>query len=478
MNQKRFLAAATCLAAICLLAAPPAWACYAIVVGRDASADGSVLLGHNEQDWGKRVLNFRKVPRRQFPAGAVVRLRGGATVPQVRETYAFLWSGNPGLAFSDSYLNEWGVAAASDGCSDREDGAKALEARGDLVQGGISYMLRRLVAERAKTAREGVQIAGDLIAQVGYPGARTLVIADSREAWLLAMAKGKHWVAQRVPDDEVALLPNRYTIGEVHLEDKANFLAPPDLIDYAVQRGWYDPASGKPFRFHEVYDGAHRVQMDVRQWRGQCLVTGQEIDMEPDRQLPFSVKPSHKLSLRDVRRFLCCDEGPGRLDIAQTMESAIFQLRTDLPPAIGCVYWRTTAQASTSVMTPWYAGVDKVPEIYHRPVPLERQLDVAYHFEDTPEKFEPCENNAWWIFKNLQDTVNHERAERLATVRKAWDVFEAKYLADQPAIEKKALELHKKNPEDARLHLTAYSNATALEALKQARSLEARLSAP
>jgi len=80
------------------------WACYAVIVGWAASADGSVLVGHNEENGGERVLRFYKVPRRQHPPGERVRLRAGGELDQVPETWAFLWSENPGLTYSDGYV--------------------------------------------------------------------------------------------------------------------------------------------------------------------------------------------------------------------------------------------------------------------------------------------------------------------------------------------------------------------------------------
>jgi len=79
--------------------------CYAVIVGRNASADGSVLVGHNEQNRGQRILNFRRIPRQQYPPGAIVHLRRGGTLPQVSQTWAFLWTENVGLENSDAYMN-------------------------------------------------------------------------------------------------------------------------------------------------------------------------------------------------------------------------------------------------------------------------------------------------------------------------------------------------------------------------------------
>lgn len=446
--------------------------CYAVLVGKDASTDGAVLLGHNEQNYGKRFLNFRKVPRIEHKAGEMVKLQGGAEIPQVKQSYAFLWSENPCLQFSDGYLNEWGVAVVSDGCPDRGEDLQKLEADGQLVKGGIGYMLRRLVAERAKTAKEGVQIAGELIRRVGYPSSRTLVIADSEEAWLLSMARGKHWVAQRVPDDAVVLLPNVYVIDKVDLKDRSNFLGSPDLIDYAVQKGWYNPAGGEAFDFSKAYGQPQKRVMDERQWRGQCLVTGKNITKEPDRKLPFSVKPAHKLSIKDVVSILRF-HGEGSLCNNATQEAAVFQLRQNMPVDIGCIYWRCSAEPCCSILTPWYCGITETPKEYYQAVDVKENLTLEHHFSELPDKFRPDAGMAWCVFKGLQDKVNADYRGRVGIVRMEFDKYEEKVFAAQPEIEKKAMEyyLNVNDKPTTRRYLTDYSKTVALGAVSKAREL-------
>jgi dipeptidase len=444
--------------------------CYAVVVGKDASTDGAVLLGHNEQNYGPRFLNFRKVPRIEHKAGEMIKLQGGAEIPQVKESYAFLWSENPGTTYSDGYLNEWGVAVVSDGCPDRAEELQKLEADGQLVKSGIGYMLRRLITERAKTAREGVQVAGELIEQVGYPSSRTLVIADSKEAWLLSMSRGKHWIAQRVPNDGVVLLPNVYVIDKVNLKDTSNFLGSPDLIEYAIKKGWYNPAGGEKFDFSKAYGQQQKRLMDERQWRGQCLVTGKDIDKEPDRKLPFSVKPARKLSVKDVVSILRF-HGEGSLCNNATQEAAVFQLRQNMPVDIGCIYWRCSAEPCISILTPWYCGITETPKEYYKAVDVKENLTLDCHFSESPEKFKPDAGMAWWIFKGLQDKVNADYQSRIGMVRAACDKHEAEVLAAQPAIEKKAMELYRNDKPAARRYLTDYSTAVALGAVDKAREL-------
>ncbi len=83
-------------------------------------------------------------------------------------------------------------------------------------------MLRRLVAQRAKTAREGMELIGQLVERFGYADSgRTYVVADPREAWLRAGPRAA--LRAHAPDDKVVILPNVYIIGEVDLDDTANF---------------------------------------------------------------------------------------------------------------------------------------------------------------------------------------------------------------------------------------------------------------
>ena len=213
---------------ICVsLLSPLCDACFSIVVGKDASADGFVLVAHNEDDGPPQIVNHCKVPRKQYKPGDKVKLRNGGRLDQAEQTFAYLWSEMPGMNYSDSFINEHGVTVTSNNCPSREDKA-------EITDGGISYMLRALVAQRAKTAREGVLLAGELVERFGYldPG-RTYIIADPYEGWLFSVVKGKHWLAKRVPDNEVAMVANTYTIHEVDLTDTDNFLASKELERYS-----------------------------------------------------------------------------------------------------------------------------------------------------------------------------------------------------------------------------------------------------
>jgi dipeptidase len=337
--------------------------CFAVIVGKKASADGSVLVGHNEQNGGRVILNYRCVPRMKHKPGLKVTLKNGGTLPEVAETNAMIWREMPGLDFSDSYFNEHGVMVASNACPTREDSCDELVKRGDITDGGIGYMLRRLVAQRAKTAKEGVSIAGELVNRFGYcASGRSYIIADPDEAWVFSVVRGKRWIAQRCPDDGVVLLANVHIIGaEADLKDRENVMASAGLVDYAAKHGWYDPASGKPFSFKNAFNKPpgkgsfeEKYGCDPRQWYAQSLVTGRFIELPVREPLPFSVKLARKMTVRDVAKILRSHgekipedavkkKGKDDSDTAasisalaticsrDTQEGAVYQLRSALP---------------------------------------------------------------------------------------------------------------------------------------------------
>ena len=480
------------------------YACYAVIAGKNATADGSVLFAHSELNSGIRFLNFRVVPRIKYEPGAMIQLTNGGTYPEVSESFSFIWSENFGMRGSDSYINEWGVACASDGTRTIEDSREELIKRGDIIDGGIGYMLRRQVARRARTAKEGVHIVAELIKRFGcnFLGV-TLVIADPNEAWVVSMAGGQHWVAQRVPDDDVVVLANVNIIGQVNLKDTNNFLASPGLIEYAIKRGWYDPDSGKPFNYKNSFDKPGKGWFDIqygcdsRQWRGQCLVTGESIPIPVKENLPFSVRANRKMTVSDMRDILSdhlegtefdkteaytsgsphdlISSGDGGICSQYNQEAAVFQLRNWLPAEIGCVYWRTTAASCSDVLTPWYLGITETPEIYYYQYDLNENLTAEFHFDPPAGTYDYNPEKAYWIFNTLENLVDMNYQKNIGKVREVWEEYEKNEYAMQAVIEEIALNLYKKDKDLCRFFLTTYSATIANKAVEKAKNLNNKL---
>ena len=489
---------------LAIISSSSVYACYAVIAGKNATADGSVLFAHSELNSGQRFLNFRVVPRIKYEPGAVIQLTNGGIYPEVSESYSFIWSENFGMRGSDSYINEWGVACASDGTRTIEDSRDELMKRGDIIDGGIGYMLRRQVARRARTAREGVHIVGELIKRFGcnFLGV-SLVIADPNEAWVVSMAGGQHWVAQRVPNDRVVVLANVNIIGEVNLQDTNNFLASPNLIEYAIIRGWYNPKSEKPFNYKDAFGKQGRGWFDIkygcdaRQWRGQCLVTGKDIPLPIKENLPFSVTANRKMTVQDMRDILSdhlegtefdktdayklgsphdmISSGDGGICSQHDQENAIFQLRNWLPPEIGCIYWRTSSASCSGVLIPWYLGITKTPDSYYLQYDLEENLTIDFHFNPPSGTFDYNPEKAYWVFNILENLVDLNYKKNIGKVREVWNEFEAREYAMQAVIDETALKLFKEDKNLCREFLTAYSATQAIEAMEMAKKMNKKL---
>jgi len=478
--------------------------CFTVIVGKNASSDGSVLFGHNEQNGGRRIVSYRYVPRLRFEPGTMVSLKNGGVLAEVAETYAMIWQQNPGVEFGDSYFNEWGVVIASDSCGTREDSYQELVDRGDIKDGGIGYMFRRLIAQRAKTARDGIKIAVELLDRFGYSASgRSYIIVDSNEAWVLSVARGKHWIAQRCPDDEVVLLPNIHIIGmEADLDDKENVMASPDLVGYAVQRGWYNPALGQPFSFKDAFNRPPREGSfmdkhgcDPRQWYAQSLVIGKFIELPVKEPLPFSVKPTHKMTVEDVIKILRSHSEGSPFDASNdyrlgsphlmrgsanicskgTQEGAVYQLRGGLPKEIGCLVWRTTAAPCCNALTPWYLGITETPEAFAKEGKILEALNVNQHFNYPQEKMAYDADFAFDVFNSLENLVDQNYARAIKVVKKVWDPFEKNQFELQPYVEKVALNLYEKDEALAKQFLMDYTFSRALLALQKTKKLNKKL---
>jgi len=447
----------TVLASIAVLPAAPCKGCFSIVVGKEASADGYVITAHNEDDTAPQVVNHHKVPRKEHPAGETVMLYNGGKLEQVEQTWAFIWSEMPGMLFSDSYINEWGVSVTSDNCPSRED-------KPEITDGGIGYMLRRLVAERAKTAREGILLAGKLVERFGYvDSGRTYVICDPEEGWLFCVVNGKHWIAQRVNDNEVAMVANTYTIHKVDLSDGNRFLASSDIITYAQSRGWYNTEKDGPFDFAAVYanpmSASHPSNIG-RQTAGLSYVLAKPIPV--GSVPPFSVVPRRKIIAGDLMQVLRHDnspaEGPAELGrpicSEATQTSFVAQLRRNVPLDIGVVYWACLASPRTSFYIPYHLGISEFPAGFS----LQSQRpSKKFYNEKVKSPFMADPLQAFWTFSNFRDKVSNSSADTIARVKALAGQVETRALAGQKGIEEVAGRLYTTDKTATGMVLASYS---------------------
>ena len=266
---------------LCLLAPIRTIACTAIVAGKKASATGHVLVGHNE-DGSNTFMRHAMLPRRDGKAAA-------------------FWSeakhpdGNDKV--SACFYNEHGVFVVSNnGGVMREWGEEKYELPDEgwfsSVEGdGIGYNLRVRMIERAKTAREGVDIMIGLIEKYGYNmDSRNFLVADSEEAWILEALYGRRYIARRVPDDEVVVYPNCLVFNKPRAGD---------IVCKCFRQ------KGEDFDVIAAYQGPRtwKSAYNFRRWREMYrIAAGVTVDVKDD--YPFSVKPSHAITADDVKRGL------------------------------------------------------------------------------------------------------------------------------------------------------------------------------
>ncbi len=441
--------------------------CFSIVVGKKASVDGAVLFAHNEDDTPPQIVNWYKVPRLSSSPEEFIVLKNGARVPQVSQTWSYLWLEMPGMDFSDSFFNEWGVVIASDACASREK-------EGELKDGGIGYELRCLMAARARTAKDAVKIGGKLVTEYGYNSSgRTYILADPSEAWVLAVVNGKHWVAQRVPDDEVMVIPNYYTIREINLTDTTNFLGSPDIVDYAIKKEWYIPSPDNAFNFCDAYNSPGSAKNDGnihRMWRGVNLLANEPYPVTAT--FPFSFKPAKKIAISDLFSVLRDHYEDTSYDLTagyqagsphHTDESTICaeatqygfvaQLRDWMPVDIGAVLWLAPRRPCTQLALPWYCGITEIPAGFAR---ADFQNALKNHFNRPEEIYEENPQLAYYQFSIFSEQMDDNYGKKIHQIREKWAEYEMNLLENQADFESRILKIYKQNPEQARMMLNEF----------------------
>ena len=469
----------------------PAPACTNILVTKGASADGSTIISYSVD--GEFYPTLRHLPAADHAAGEMFEMRGRdgtvrLRIPQPPHTYAVT-----------GIMNEHQLAI----------GETTFDGRPELQnkQGGIHYWaLMQLALQRARTAREAIKVMTDLVAEYGYASTgETFSIADPGEVWILEMigegegVKGAVWVAERVPDGLIAAHANRSRIGTFPLADPENCVYSPNVIEFAVQRGYYDPKTDGPFRFCDVYCPATAAELrstETRVWSiFRRAAPSLDLSVEYSRGTPGAkpyplwIKPDSKLSVRDVMALMRdhyegtpldmtkgVDAGPfgsplrvrpitfeldGRsyswerpISTQQTGCSFVANCRSFLPDAVGGVLWYGLDDTYTSCYFPLYAGITEVPAAYGR---------------GSLQKF--SWDSPWWVFNLVANYAQLKFSYMVKDIVKVQQEIEGNFLALQPAIETTAREMLATDQDRGRRFLTDYSVSAGEQVARRWREL-------
>ena len=426
--------------------------CFTVLAGKYATDDESVMLAHNEDDGGDQTVNLYKVPRVESQDSIEVKMKNGGILRLAPTTFAMIWMEMPGMEFSDSYQNEYGVTIVSDACRSKEN-------QGELTNGGIGYWLRRAIALQSKTAREAVKIGGKLIEKYGYASSgRTYSIADKNEAWMLSAVKGKHWVAQRVPDDQVAIIPNYYTIGKIDLKDTLNFYGSKDLIDYARKRHWYE-GTDAGFNFRQAYATPQSLHHPVnieRHWDAINRLADTKYTITDT--LPFSFYAKDLIKLPDLFSILRSHFEGTPLDKSKdytlgsphkthrsicaqsTQYGFVAQLRANVPDVLNPI-WISFVHPCTHTFIPLYNGIDRFSGDLHNFT--DYQSALQQHFD----KFKRKRKHFFNTFIKDAKKIDKKYTVRIKKRNIAINQQEKALLANQKKAEQKLFDKYKINNE-------------------------------
>lgn len=451
-----------------------AYACTTIVVGKDATVDGSILVGRNDDaSKGNSPVHyiyhaprakgylFKSVEENRYTYQLPDNLMGYTGLPDwnTRNT-----EGNG--TFEEAGFNDAGVAISATETIFSND--KTLKVDPYLDDTGIvEEAIPSILLPQIKSARQGVEMLGKIIETTGAGEGFGVVFADKHEAWYLENAGGHQWLAVRIPDNSYFVSANQSRLGNVDLKDSKNYLSSPTLISFASEKGLYNPQTDGKFNFHQVYgknDITNKSPYDNDKFYNQQRViylqgkytTNSLKTPVSDGDLPVFLKPDHKLNVADVESGLQSYYQQTALDpytsqnpkseyrpisVFRTQQSHVLQLRDKLPAPIANVTYLDLGMTALSMYVPFYQGA-KIPAYYQ----------IGSESAD--------DTSAFWKFRKLQTLALQNFPKYAPIVQTGFAQLNQQLAKEQLDFEKQYAKIYAKNPAQAQKLLDKFSADT------------------
>ena len=386
---------------VCILAAALALAftnvadaCTNFIITRGASTDGSNMVTYAADSHALYGSLYSHVPGKYTPYLDIREWDSGrplGQIAQVPTTYRTLGNSNEHSLFI--------TETTFGGRPELED-----------PKGGIDYgSLIYITLQRAKTAREAIQIIVDLANTYGYcSSGESFSHIDPKEAWIMELIgkgpndKGIVWVARRIPDGYVSAHANQARITTFPWDDPENCLYAPDVADVARKFGWFE-GENKDFSFSDAYAPADFGALrgcEARVWAFfRTVASGMDkyedyaMGHNPKNKMPLWIKPDQKISPKQVmdcmrdhyegtKMDMTTDIGAGGEALpyrwrpmywtvdgveycneraTATQQTGFWLVGQARPEKVG-ILWFGTDDAATSPLTPIYVNSQEVPE--------------------------------------------------------------------------------------------------------------------
>lgn len=454
-------------------------ACTNFLITKNASADNSTMISYaaDSHDLFGELYYW---PGQVWPDDAMLDVYEWDTgkylgqIKQAKKTYTVI--GN---------MNENQVAIGETTFGGRSE---LKDSTGIIDYGSLIY----IALQRSRTAREAIKIMTDLVEEYGYySSGESFSIADKDEVWIMEMIgkgvgnKGAVWVARKIPDGMVSGHANQARITNFPLKDEENCLYSKDVISFAHEKGYFN-GKNKDFSFADTYApldyGALRF-CEARVWSGFRLMNSEMgkyesyVKGETSERLPLWIKPSKKISYRDLQNIMrdhfegtsldmTKDPGAGTfkrpyrfrpltwkvdgeeyfneraIATQQTGFSFVAQMRNWLPNEIGGILWFGVDDAATTVYVPIYCGINQIPEEFA--VGNGNLLEFSW-------------TSAFWVFNWVSNQAYSRYNFMITDIRKLQLQLEDKFADNMQAIEQAARSLYDVNPAKAKSFLTEYS---------------------
>ena len=480
-----------CLTAglLCLPSVPEADACTNILVSKGASADGSCMISYAADShtlFGE--LYFR--PAADWPEGAMLDVREWDTgkylgqIPQVRHTYQTV--GN---------MNEHQLIIGESTFGGRPE---LYDSTGIMDYGSLIYV----ALQRARTAREAIDIIVDLANTYGYcSSGESFSIADKDEVWVMELIgkgfrasedgnarKGIVWVARRLPDGYICAHANQSRISTFPLDDPENCLYSPDVISFAREMGYFD-GRDEDFSFCDAYNPLNFGSMrgcEARAWAafnilcdGQFtfedengnLVTRNSYDYidyamgyDASKRFPLFVRPERKLTVKDVADVMrdhyegtpmdmTTDIGAGGNALPYRWRPMDFEYEGQLYVNERAIATQQTGFWFVGQSRGWlpdviggllWFGTDDAATSYLTPIYTNITKVPECFAEGNGSMLEYSPTSAFWICNRVANSCYRMYNIMAPVVREKADSFEEGQMAVIPDIDSQALDLYRK----------------------------------
>lgn len=448
--------------------------CTTIIIGQEQTADGSMIVARSE-DWDAMEAKNYEIfegtdngPREFVAKDSPFRCE----LPEKALGYSALSPYNLHGHWGSAGFNTAGVGmSATESIFSNDEVLK----HDPLVENGVAEnSVFNITLPYVHTAREGVERLGMLIEKYGIAEGFGIGFVDSKEIWYLETACGHRWLACRMPKDQYFVTGNQSRFRTYDPNDKENYLASADLIEFAEKHGLYNPAQGT-FDFHEAY--ARDIKLDTtynypRVWGLQQFFSPEIKNDVTKNTFPVFAKAAHKVTLTELRTafrfhydktehdpYLNSNpKEPYRpVSIFRTTQTHLLQVRPELPQAIGCVNYVAMGMADLGVFLPLYQGITSYPEAY------------------TKGNGESSDDSAYWKFRKIMVLGMTNYNKYAPIIKEAYANFEAETDQRQREMEEEYLRIYKTQPLHAQDLLQAFSDKILNSALDLADRLQEKL---